>query len=47
MFHAQAVGLDKVVAAMRRFAANAHADPAFWQPAPLLVEAAKNGRWPK
>ncbi len=47
MFHAQAVGLDKVVAAMTRFASNQHADPAFWQPAPLLVEAAKNGRWPK
>ncbi|HSQ09896.1 MAG TPA: 3-hydroxyacyl-CoA dehydrogenase NAD-binding domain-containing protein, partial [Burkholderiaceae bacterium] len=47
MFHAQAVGLDKVVAAMARFAANKHADPAFWQPAPLLVEAAKSGRWPK
>ena len=26
---------------------NANADPAFWQPAPLLVEAAKIGRWPK
>jgi 3-hydroxyacyl-CoA dehydrogenase len=47
MFHAQAVGLDKVVAAMTRFAANKHADPAFWQPAPLLVEAAKAGRRPK
>ncbi len=47
MFHAQAVGLDKVVAAMRRFADNKHADPAFWQPAPLLVAAAAEGRWPK
>jgi len=32
---------------MKRFAGNANADPAFWQPAPLLVEAAKSGRWPK
>ena len=47
MFHAQAVGLEKVVAAMRRFADNRYADPAFWQPAPLLVEAASQGRWPK
>jgi len=46
MFHAQAVGLDKVVGAMKRFTGNPHADPAFWQPAPLLVEAAANGRWP-
>ena len=46
MFHAQAVGLDKVVGAMKRFTGNQHADPAFWQPAPLLVEAAANGRWP-
>ena len=28
-------------------AGNPHADPAFWQPAPLLAEAARNGRWPK
>ena len=47
MFHAQQVGLDSVVATMKRFAGNPNADPAFWQPAPLLVEAAKNGRWPK
>jgi 3-hydroxyacyl-CoA dehydrogenase len=47
MFHAQQVGLDNVVATMKRFAANPNADPAFWQPAPLLVEAAKSGRWPK
>ena len=47
MFYAQTVGLDKVAAAMKRFAGNAHADPAFWQPAPLLMEAAQSGRWPK
>src|SRR5512134_1716969 len=47
MFHAQTVGLDKVVETMKRFAENRHADPAFWQPAQLLVEAAKAGCWPK
>ncbi len=47
MFHAQAVGLDKVAGTMRRFADNAHADRAFWQPAPLLLDAAVAGRWPK
>ena len=47
MFHAQTVGLEKVVETMKRFAANKHADPAFWQPAPLLVEAAKARHWPK
>ncbi|MGE5161289.1 MAG: 3-hydroxyacyl-CoA dehydrogenase NAD-binding domain-containing protein, partial [Betaproteobacteria bacterium] len=40
MFHARQVGLDSVVATMRRFAGNPNADPSFWQPAPLLVEAA-------
>jgi 3-hydroxyacyl-CoA dehydrogenase len=47
MFWAQLRGLDKVAARMREFAQNPHADPAFWQPAPLLAEAAKAGRWPK
>jgi 3-hydroxyacyl-CoA dehydrogenase len=47
MFHAQQVGLDSVVATMKRFAENPHADPAFWQPAKLLIEAAKGGKWPK
>jgi 3-hydroxyacyl-CoA dehydrogenase len=47
MFHAQQVGLDQVVATMKRFADNPHADPSFWKPAPLLVEAAKSGKWPK
>ncbi len=47
MFYAQTVGLDKVVATMQRFATNEHADPAFWQPAKLLVAAAKHGKWPK
>jgi 3-hydroxyacyl-CoA dehydrogenase len=47
MFWAQLRGLDKVAARMREFAQNPHADPAFWQPAPLLVEAVQGGRWPK
>ncbi|MCU0950410.1 MAG: 3-hydroxyacyl-CoA dehydrogenase NAD-binding domain-containing protein [Burkholderiaceae bacterium] len=47
MFWAQLRGLDKVVARMQSFADNPHADPAFWQPAPLLGEAARAGRWPK
>jgi 3-hydroxyacyl-CoA dehydrogenase len=47
MFWAQLRGLDRVVARMQSFAQNVHADPAFWQPAPLLVEAARAGRWPK
>ena len=46
MFWAQLRGLDKVAARMREFAQNPHADPSFWQPAPLLLEAAKAGRWP-
>jgi 3-hydroxyacyl-CoA dehydrogenase len=45
MYHAQSVGLDSVVASMARFAANPHADPVFWQPAPLLLEAAARGKW--
>jgi 3-hydroxyacyl-CoA dehydrogenase len=47
MFHAQTVGLANVVATMKRFAGNPHADPAFWEPAPLLVTASAAGRWPK
>ncbi|MGZ8272316.1 MAG: 3-hydroxyacyl-CoA dehydrogenase NAD-binding domain-containing protein, partial [Burkholderiaceae bacterium] len=47
MFHAQQVGLDKVVAAMKDFAGNPQADPSFWKPAPQLIEAAKSGRWTK
>jgi 3-hydroxyacyl-CoA dehydrogenase len=44
MFHADMVGLYNVVRSMRQFAANAHADPAFWQPAPLLAQSAKEGK---
>jgi 3-hydroxyacyl-CoA dehydrogenase len=47
MFHAQMVGLEQVVGAMKRFAGNKRADPVFWQPAPLLIAASGSGRWPK
>jgi len=47
MYHARATGFDSVLESMRRFAANPHADPAFWQPAPLLADAAAQGRWPR
>jgi 3-hydroxyacyl-CoA dehydrogenase len=46
MYHAQATGFDQVIASMRKFANNRHADGAFWQPAPLLIEAAAAGHWP-
>jgi 3-hydroxyacyl-CoA dehydrogenase len=47
MHYAQSVGFDKVIASMRQYGANPHGDPKFWEPAPLLVEAAKAGRGPK
>ena len=43
MHHAEAVGLGNVAATMRRFATNPHADPAFWQPAPLIARLAAEG----
>ena len=47
MFYAQKVGLKKVVESMRGFARNEHADPTFWQPAKLLLDAAESGNWPR
>ncbi|HEX7559196.1 MAG TPA: 3-hydroxyacyl-CoA dehydrogenase NAD-binding domain-containing protein [Usitatibacter sp.] len=44
MFHADTVGLERVVAAMKRFAANPHGDPGFWEPAPLLARLAAEGK---
>jgi len=41
MFHADTIGLDTVLAGVRRFAA-AHG-PTYWTPAPLLVELAARG----
>ncbi len=42
MWHAQAVGLDKVLARIREFEAKFGAD--LWAPAPLLRELAESGR---
>ena len=44
MFYADTVGLPKVVQSMKRFAANPHADPVFWEPAPLLAKLAAEGK---
>jgi 3-hydroxyacyl-CoA dehydrogenase len=44
MLYADMLGLYNVVRAMRRCAANAHADPAFWTPAPLLARLASEGK---
>ena len=44
MFHAETVGLDKVVARMQEFASNPKAAPEFWQPAKLLAERARSGK---
>jgi 3-hydroxyacyl-CoA dehydrogenase len=43
MFHADQVGLDRVVRRVREFASNPHSDPAFWTPAPLLERLAESG----
>ena len=44
MLYADMQGLYNVVRTMRRFAGNAHADPAFWTPAPLLARLASEGK---
>jgi len=44
MNYADTVGLFNVVQAMKRFAANPHDDPKFWQPAPLLAKLAAEGK---
>jgi 3-hydroxyacyl-CoA dehydrogenase len=44
MFYADTVGLPNVVRSMKRFAANPHGDPAFWEPAPLLAKLAAEGK---
>jgi 3-hydroxyacyl-CoA dehydrogenase len=43
MLYADTVGLANVVRALRRFAAEPGADPS-WQPAPLLVKLAEDGK---
>jgi 3-hydroxyacyl-CoA dehydrogenase len=44
MLYADMLGLYNVVRSMARLATNAHADPAFWQPAPLLATLAAEGK---
>ncbi|MFN0318339.1 MAG: 3-hydroxyacyl-CoA dehydrogenase NAD-binding domain-containing protein [Burkholderiales bacterium] len=44
MLYADEVGLFNVIETMKRFAANPHGDPAFWQPAPLLAKLAAEGK---
>jgi 3-hydroxyacyl-CoA dehydrogenase len=44
MFYADTVGLHSVLYAMRRFAANPHADPGSWEPAPLLARLGALGK---
>jgi 3-hydroxyacyl-CoA dehydrogenase len=43
MFHADQVGLDRVLRRVREFGRNPHGDPAFWTPAPLLERLAESG----
>ena len=43
MFHADLIGLPRVVARMREFAGLPRADTAFWEPAPLLARLAAEG----
>jgi 3-hydroxyacyl-CoA dehydrogenase len=40
MYHADGVGLERVLQRVREFACNPHGDSAFWTPAPLLVRLA-------
>jgi 3-hydroxyacyl-CoA dehydrogenase len=44
MLYADSMHLIDVVHTMKRFAANPHGDPAFWQPAPLLARLAAEGK---
>jgi 3-hydroxyacyl-CoA dehydrogenase len=44
MCYADTVGLYNVVRTFRSFAANAHGDPGFWRPAPLLARLAAEGK---
>jgi 3-hydroxyacyl-CoA dehydrogenase len=44
MFYADTVGLPKVVEMMRGYQMNPHDDAPFWEPAPLLVKLAAQGK---
>ena len=43
MFHADQVGLDRVLRRMREFGRHPHGDPGFWTPAPLVVRLGESG----
>jgi 3-hydroxyacyl-CoA dehydrogenase len=43
MFHAEHVGLERVLRRVVEFARNPHGDPGFWSPAPLLQRLAVSG----
>jgi 3-hydroxyacyl-CoA dehydrogenase len=44
MLYADQVGLVNVMHAMKRFQRNPHDDAKFWEPAPLLVKLASEGK---
>lgn len=44
MFYVDTLGLKNVIQMMNDYAQNPNADPAFWQPAPLLVRLANEGK---
>ena len=44
MLYADIVGLPNVIRALKRIAAEPGADAKFWQPAPLLVKLAEEGK---
>ncbi|MDE2400165.1 MAG: enoyl-CoA hydratase/isomerase family protein [Burkholderiales bacterium] len=44
MLYADMLGLPKVVETMQQFKQNPHDDAAFWEPAPLLVKLAAEGK---
>ncbi len=44
MLYADMLGLPDVLRRMQKYAANPHADAEFWQPAPLLVRLAAEGK---
>ena len=43
MYHADRVGLDRVLRRVQEFARNPHGDPGFWTPAPLLERLSASG----
>jgi len=44
MFYADEVGLSNVLEVLRGYAQDPHADPGFWEPAPLLARLAEAGK---